>query len=93
MKNIKMKKISLKNILKKTFKKKTKKTIKKSLKKVPKKNILKTALFEAEINEALKDGFISDDEAKKIEELRKQLNLSEEHSKSLIGLLSEKNKE
>ena len=37
-----MKKISLKNILKKTFKKKTKKTIKKSLKKVPKKNILKT---------------------------------------------------
>tara|TARA_B100000579_G_scaffold148849_1_gene120814 strand:+ start:1249 stop:2160 length:912 start_codon:yes stop_codon:yes gene_type:complete len=50
----------------------------------------KAALFEAEINEALKDGFISDDEAKKIEELRKQLNLSEEHSKSLIGLLSEK---
>ena len=50
----------------------------------------KTALFEAEINEALKDGFISDAEAKKIEELRKQLNLSEEHSKSLIGLLSEK---
>ena len=37
-----MKKISLKNILKKTFKKKTKKTIKKSPKKVPKKNILKT---------------------------------------------------
>ena len=52
----------------------------------------KTALFEAEINDALKDGFISDDEAKKIEELRKQLNLSEEHSKSLIDLLSDKNK-
>ena len=50
----------------------------------------KTALFEAEINEALKDGFISDDEAKKIEELRKQLNLSEEHSKTLIDLLSDK---
>ena len=50
----------------------------------------KTSLFEAEINEALKDGFISDEEAKKIEELRKQLNLSEEHSKSLIELLSEK---
>ena len=31
----------------------------------------KAAMFEAEINEALKDGFISDDEAKKIEELRK----------------------
>jgi len=37
-----MKKISLKNILKKTFKKKTKKSIKKVLKKVPKKSILKT---------------------------------------------------
>ena len=38
----------------------------------------------------LKDGFISDDEAKKIEELRKKLNLSEEHSKSLIDLMSDK---
>ena len=37
-----MKKISLKNILKKTFKKKTKKTVKKSPKKVSKRNILKT---------------------------------------------------
>ena len=42
MKNIKMKRISLKNILKKTFKKKTKKTVKKSPKKVSKRNILKT---------------------------------------------------
>ena len=50
----------------------------------------KAAMFEAEINEALKDGFISDDEAKKIEELRKKLNLSEEHSKSLIDLMSDK---
>ena len=37
-----MKRISLKNILKKTFKKKTKKTVKKSPKKVSKRNILKT---------------------------------------------------
>jgi hypothetical protein len=33
---------------------------------------------------------ISDDEAKKIEKLRKELNLSPEHSKSLIDILSEK---
>jgi len=49
----------------------------------------KSALFEAEINEALKDGIITDEEAKKIENLRKELNLSEEHSKSLMKLLSE----
>ncbi len=49
----------------------------------------KSALFEAEINEALRDGIISDDEAQKIENLRKELNLSEEHSKSLMQLLSE----
>ena len=49
----------------------------------------KSALFEAEINEALRDGIISDEEAKKIENLRKELNLSEEHSKSLMQLLSE----
>ena len=41
MKNIKMKKISLKNILKKTFKNKIKKTSKKIAKKTPKKNISK----------------------------------------------------
>ena len=39
MKNIKMKKISLKNILKKTFKKKTKKTTKKITKKIAKKSV------------------------------------------------------
>ena len=49
----------------------------------------KSALFEAEINEALRDGIITDEEAKKIENLRKELNLSEEHSKSLMKLLSE----
>ncbi len=55
-----MKKISLKNILKKTFKKKTKKSIKKVLKKVPKKNILKTKkklskkLLKTKVNKELK---------------------------------------
>ena len=50
----------------------------------------KAAILEAEINQALSDGVISDDEAKKIEKLRKELNLSPEHSKSLIDILSEK---
>ncbi len=49
----------------------------------------KSALLEAEINEALRDGIITDEEAQKIENLRKELNLSEEHSKSLMKLLSE----
>lgn len=50
----------------------------------------RTAILEAEINQALSDGVISDMEAKKIEKLRKELNLSPEHSKSLIDILSEK---
>jgi voltage-gated potassium channel len=49
----------------------------------------KSAFFEAEINEALRDGIITDEEAQKIENLRKELNLSEEHYKSLMKLLSE----
>ena len=48
------------------------------------------AILEAEINQALSDGVISDDEAQKIEKLRKELNLSPEHSKSLVDILSEK---
>ena len=44
---------------------------------------------EAEINEALRDGIITEEEVLKIENLRKELNLSKEHSKSLIQLLSE----
>ena len=48
--------------------------------------------LEAEINEALSDGFISDNEAKKIEKLRKELNLSPEHSKSLIDILTDRKK-
>ena len=50
----------------------------------------KAAILEAEISQALSDGVISDDEAQKIEKLRKELNLSPEHSKSLIDILSEK---
>ena len=50
----------------------------------------KAAILEAEINQALSDGIISDDEAQKIEKLRKELNLSPEHSKSLVDILSEK---
>ena len=50
----------------------------------------KAAILEAEISQALSDGVISDDEAQKIEKLRKELNLSPEHSKSLVNILSEK---
>ncbi len=50
----------------------------------------KAAILEAEISQALSDGVISDDEAHKIEKLRKELNLSPEHSKSLVDILSEK---
>ncbi len=50
----------------------------------------KAAILEAEINQALSDGVISDDEAQKIEKLRKELNLSPEHSKSLVDILSER---
>ena len=49
----------------------------------------KSAIFEAEINEALRYGIITEEEALKIENFRKELNLSEEHSKSLMKLLSE----
>ena len=50
----------------------------------------KAAILEAEISQALSDGVISDDEAQKIEKLRKELNLSPEHSKSLVDILSER---
>ena len=50
----------------------------------------RTAILEAEINQALRDGVISDMEAKKIEKLRKELNLSPEHARSLMKILSEK---
>ncbi len=50
----------------------------------------RTAILEAEINQALSDGIISDEEAQKIEKLRKELNLSPEHSKKVMDILSDK---
>ena len=46
----------------------------------------KIAIFEAEITQALSDGIISDEEALKIEKLRKELNLSTEHSKTVMNI-------
>jgi voltage-gated potassium channel len=49
-------------------------------------------IVEAEIAEALSDGVISEEEEKHIEELRKKLNLSEEHVNSITEILKhEKN--
>ena len=51
-------------------------------------------IVEAEIAEALSDGVISEEEEKHIEELRKKLNLSEEHINSITKILkNEKNQE
>ena len=50
----------------------------------------KDSILEAEISQDLSECVISDDEAQKIEKLRKELNLSPEHSKSLVDILSEK---
>jgi voltage-gated potassium channel len=50
----------------------------------------RTAILEAEINQALSDGIITDEEAEKIEKLRKELNLSPEHSKTVMDILSDK---
>ena len=44
-------------------------------------------IVEAEIAEALSDGVISEEEEKHIEELRKKLNLSEEHVESITEIL------
>ena len=43
--------------------------------------------IEAEIAEALSDGVISEEEQKHIDELRKKLNLSEEHVTSITEIL------
>ena len=44
-------------------------------------------IVEAEIAEALSDGVISEEEQKHIDELRKKLNLSEEHVNSITEIL------
>ncbi len=48
--------------------------------------------LEAEINSALSDGFISNDERKKIEDLRQRLNISEEDALAIMNYLSRENK-
>ena len=44
--------------------------------------------LEAEITSALSDGVISKDERKKIEDLRQQLNISEEDALAIMSYLS-----
>ena len=51
-------------------------------------------IVEAEIQSALSDGIISEDEEKSIDELRKKLNLSEDHVNSIMEVMKhEKSKE
>lgn len=47
------------------------------------------AIFEAEIQHALSDGVISDEEARHIEKLRREFSLSEEHAKAIIRSISD----
>ncbi|MBL6783250.1 MAG: ion transporter [Alphaproteobacteria bacterium] len=47
------------------------------------------AIIEAEIASALSDGVLSDDELVKIEQLRKEFHLSEQHVNALIKILRE----
>ena len=46
-------------------------------------------LFKAQINEALSDGIITEDERVHIEALRKRFNIPEEHAHSVLKVLSE----
>ena len=48
------------------------------------------AIFEAEINAAMSDGIITNDEKQHIETIRARFNIPEEHAKAILGLLSEK---
>ena len=51
-------------------------------------------IVEAEIQSALSDGIISEDEEKSIDDLRKKLNLSEDHVNSIMEIMKhEKSKE
>ena len=50
-------------------------------------------IVEAEIADALSDGIISEEEEKQIEELRKKLNLSEEHVNSITEMLKHEKKD
>lgn len=47
------------------------------------------AIFEAEVQDALADGFLSEDEARRIEKLRREFSLSEEHAIAIIRSISD----
>lgn len=47
------------------------------------------AIFEAEIQHALSDGVITDDEARRIEKLRQEFSLSKEHATAIIRSLTD----
>ncbi len=50
----------------------------------------RNSIFEAEIVHALADGEISEDEAKKIEALRKRYDLSDEHAEAIIEIMTDR---
>ena len=50
----------------------------------------RNSIFEAEIVHALADGEISDDEAQKIEALRKRYDLSDEHAEAIIEIMTDR---
>ena len=52
----------------------------------------RNSIFEAEVVHALSDGEISDDEAKKIEALRKRYDLSDEHAEAIIEIMTDRMK-
>jgi voltage-gated potassium channel len=52
----------------------------------------RSSIFEAEVVHALADGEISDDEAKKIEALRKRYDLSDEHAEAIIEIMTDRMK-
>ena len=52
----------------------------------------RNSIFEAEIVHALADGEISEDEAKKIEALRKRYDLSDEHADAMIEIMTDRMK-
>lgn len=47
------------------------------------------AIFEAEVQDALADGVLSEDEAQRIEKLRREFSLSEEHAIAIIRSISD----
>jgi len=47
-------------------------------------------IIEAEIAHALSDGLLTEEELMKIEQMRRQFNLSQEHVNALITILKEK---